>query len=264
MGECRVKDIISIMNFIAPEKLAAGFDNTGFTVGDRESVVTGIAMTLDCMEETVDFAIENGCNMIISHHPLIFDPLRSVTTDSPVGRVVYKLIRNGIAFYAAHTNYDRISGGTDDILAAAAGISDAKRLEGDCLDGEPIGFGRIGTLAGITAGELKRRLEKAMGAPVISTADDDRILNAAASCAGAGSSLVAEAARRGAEIFITGEAKYSAVVDAKRMGMDVILCSHQRSEQISLESLKNTLQNRLNGVKYNVSVLMVPFDPLWK
>lgn len=264
MGECRVKDIISIMDSIAPERTAADFDNTGFTVGDRESLVTGIVMTLDCTEETIDFAIRNGCNMIITHHPLIFDPIKSVTTDTPVGKTVYKLIKNGISFYAAHTNYDRVAGGTDDILASAAGITDTQRLETEIMDGENIGFGRIGSVGGITAGELKKRLEQAMGATVISTADDSRIIEVAASCAGAGSSLVLEAAKKGADIFITGEAKYNVCVDAKRMGMDVILCSHQRSEQISLDSLKNTLQNRINGVKYNISVIMAPFIPFWK
>ncbi len=258
MGKYRVADVIKVLRENIPEKLAADFDNMGFQVGDPENEVRGIVLALDVTDDVIDFTLQNGCNMIITHHPLIFSPLKSVTTQGAVEKLVYKLISNGISLYSAHTSFDRVNGGTDDVLAEIIGMKEPKRLE----TGVEYGFGRIGAVK-ITAGELKSRLENALGGKLVTTARDDRIIRVAASCAGAGADLMSDAIEQGADIFVTGEASYHEVLDAKRLGMDVILCTHQLSEQISIDVLKNTLQNHLNGVQYKVQLILAPFEPMW-
>lgn len=257
MGNVKVKDIANIMNEIAPTDTAADFDNVGLLVGDHEAEVTGIALALDVDNDVIDFAANNGCNMIITHHPIIFSPLKAVLTDEPVGKMVYKLISLGIAVYAAHTNYDKASGGADDIFAEAVGMTNIQRADG----GE---FGRTGSLDGITAKELKARLSQKFGKHIITTADDAKIINTAFSCSGSGSGCIKQAIKHCPDIFIAGELTYHAALDAKRCGVDVMLVSHQYSEQCAVNILKDTLQNHLNGVKYNVRVILAPFIPFWK
>lgn len=262
MGNCTVRDISGIVNLFAPEALAAEFDNTGFQVGDESKFVTGIVIALDCTERVIDFAVKKGCNLIITHHPLIFSPLKSIKLNDAVGSLVVKLIQNDIALYSMHTNFDRANGGTDDVLAQAIGMTDVQRLEHFMFEGENMGFGRIGKV-NTTIGELRKRLETAVGGRVITTGCDSRVVCTVASAAGAGGSLADIAAFKGADIFVTGEVNYHTALDAKRLGMDVMLCSHQGSEAISLNNLKCYLQNRLNDVECNVEVVLAPFELLW-
>lgn len=264
MGIVRIRDIIEIMNEIAPENTAAGFDNVGFLVGDADKEVTGIVLTLDCGFDDIDFAVANGCNLIITHHPLIFEPVKSVTTDTPVGKVIYKLISNGIALYSAHTNLDKADGGIDDAVAETIGMKNISRFDGDSIESKNGGFGRIGSLEGEKVGELKKKLSQSFGCIAISTADDEKKIYTAASCSGAGSSCIEKAIKHNADIFITGEVNYHAALDAKRMGLDIMLLSHQNSEQCGMKVLKNTLQNHLKGVEYNIRVILAPFEPLWR
>lgn len=263
MDKCKISDVCNIMEQIAPAKYAESYDNVGFLVGDTQSYVSGIVIALDANEDTVDFALKNNCNLIITHHPLIFSPLKHVTTGNGVEKIVYKLISNKISLYSAHTNFDKTDGGTDDVLARALGMLCPERLCTEISDGKNIGLGRFSQIEPITALQLKQKLGKATDSKVVSTADDDKIITSIASCAGSGGSLIDYAIEKNADIFVTGETDYHKALDAKRMGLDIMLCSHAASEQISLNSLKSALQNRLNGVKYNIVVIVAPFLPLW-
>ena len=113
MAECKVNDICAMMQEIAPEEYAEGFDNVGLLVGDKNQIVTGIAIALDVTDDVIDFAISNECNMIVTHHPLIFTPLKKVVADDAVGSVVLECIKNGISVYSAHTNFDKADCGRD-------------------------------------------------------------------------------------------------------------------------------------------------------
>lgn len=257
MGIVKIKDIADIINEIAPEATAADFDNVGLLVGDPEEEVKGIVVALDVTDDVIELAANNDCNLVVTHHPLIFSPLKRVTVDEPVGLMVYKLISHGIALYSTHTNFDKADGGSDDIFAHNIGMSDIRRVS----DSE---FGRTGTFGGITVKELKTRLCKKFGEHIITTAEDTKIIHTAFSCAGAGGSCIQQAIKHGSDIFITGEVNYHTALDAKRCGVDVMLVSHGYSEQCAVNILKDTLQNHLNGVKYNVRVILAPFIPFWK
>ncbi len=257
MGNAKIKDIAEIMDMIAPEETAAGFDNVGLLVGDPEIEVTGITLAIDVDEDVISFAEANGCNLIITHHPLIFSPLKRVTTGDAVGSLVYRLISKGISLYSAHTNFDKASGGTDDVLSEVIGMENARLLDAE------EGFGRVGELNGVTAGELRTKLNKILGSNAVMTADENKVINTVASTAGAGGSCIQKAIEHKADIFVTGEVNYHAALDAKRMGLDIMLLSHRLSEEYSIKFLKNTLQNHLNGVQYNVRVILAPFNRFW-
>jgi len=109
--------LVQILEKWAPKKLAMDWDNPGLAIGDLSGEVSKVLLTLTVTSETVEFAAKNSCEMIISHHPLIFKPLKSLKKDTPLGKIVYKAIKNDIVIYSLHTNMDIASGGINDILA---------------------------------------------------------------------------------------------------------------------------------------------------
>lgn len=121
-----VQQIITVMEQLAPRSYAESWDNVGLMVGNRNAVVTGVVTTLDVTEEAVEYAIEQNCNLIISHHPLIFKGLKQLSYDTVQGRMINRLIQHKIAVYSAHTNLDIASGGLNDMLAKQLGLTDIK------------------------------------------------------------------------------------------------------------------------------------------
>ena len=108
--------LVQFLERWAPKRLALDWDNPGLAIGDLSKNVSKILLTLTVTEETVEFAVKNGFEMIISHHPLFFKPLKALRKDTPIGKIVYKVVSNDIVIYSAHTNMDIADGGINDIL----------------------------------------------------------------------------------------------------------------------------------------------------
>ncbi len=125
----KVKDIASIIEAFAPLSYQESYDNSGLIVGNMNDEVTGILISLDCVEEILDEAMENNCNMIISHHPIVFSGLKSLTGKNYIERVVIKAIKNGITLYAAHTNLDNTYNGVSFKMAEKLGLRNCKVLQ---------------------------------------------------------------------------------------------------------------------------------------
>jgi dinuclear metal center YbgI/SA1388 family protein len=126
----KVKDIMGVMENIAPKHLAEGWDNVGLAIGDPEREVTKILVALDVIDPVVEEAKEIGAEMIVTHHPmLLFKKIESITTQNTLGKRIYNLIENGIAAFSAHTNLDIAKGGTNDVLAELAGLTNIELLE---------------------------------------------------------------------------------------------------------------------------------------
>ena len=121
-----VQHVISLMEQLAPRSYAESWDNVGLMVGDRNAIVTGVLTTLDVTEEAISYAIEHDCNLIVSHHPLIFKGLKQLSCDTAQGRMINQLIQHNIAVYSAHTNLDIAPGGLNDMLANQLGLIDIK------------------------------------------------------------------------------------------------------------------------------------------
>ena len=121
-----VQHVISLMEQLAPRSYAESWDNVGLMVGDRNAIVTGVLTTLDVTAEAILYAIEHDCNLIVSHHPLIFKGLKQLSCDTAQGQMINQLIQHNIAVYSAHTNLDIASGGLNDMLAERLGLIDIK------------------------------------------------------------------------------------------------------------------------------------------
>ncbi len=127
-----VREVIKIIEDFAPPAIAESYDNVGLMVGDASMRVTGILLTLDVVEATIEEAIDNGINMIISHHPLIFSPLKSITGKNHIERIIVKAIKNNIAIFSAHTNADKTLGGVSYALAKELDLKHLKVLSPEC------------------------------------------------------------------------------------------------------------------------------------
>lgn len=121
-------DLISLMNELAPQELAEKWDHPGLQIGNPELSVNKVLISLDLTESNVDYAIQHGISMIISHHPFLFHPIQQLDLRTAKGRIIEKLIKNDILSFAAHTNLDTVSGGVNDALAGALNLSDLEGL----------------------------------------------------------------------------------------------------------------------------------------
>lgn len=139
----KIKEITDILDNYAPRFLAEEYDNVGLLIGDEERECEKILLCLDIDEIVAEEAVRMGANLIVSHHPIMFNPIKKVTTDTSEGRCILKLIENKIALYSAHTNLDSAGGGLNDLMCEILDLENARPLANP---DEEFGIGRVGTL----------------------------------------------------------------------------------------------------------------------
>ncbi len=211
---------------------ALEYDNVGLLVGDGREKVTGVLVCLDCTDEAISEAVKQGANLIVTHHPVIFDPLKSVTEQS----LVYRLIKNGISVISAHTNLDQADGGVNDALAEAVGLSDVEKI----ADIEGF-FYRIGELSEpATSEELARAVSERLSLPVKYVGNSSFIKRVAV-CSGSGGSMLGEVINTGVDAYITADIKHNVFMEAHEAGLTLIDAGHFNSEDIIVEPLSKEL-----------------------
>ena len=203
----KVKDIIAAIEAFAPASAQAEGDNTGLQVGNPGQEVHGVLVALDCTPELVAEAAERGCDMILTHHPLLYHPLHTVDPEETVGGTIYAAVKAGCAIYAAHTSADRVPGGVSWTLAERLGLRYVRTLEAD-EDG--LGFGIVGDLPEPRpALEALGLVKKALGLPALRhSAPVEGPVTRVAACGGSGASLVGKALAAGAQHFVCGDITY--------------------------------------------------------
>lgn len=205
----KVKDIAEAIEEFAPKRLQEPYDNTGLQVGDPEMEVGAALLCLDVTEEVLDEALERRCNLIVSHHPLLFGGLKEITGRTQVQRIVAKAIKENVAVYAAHTNLDSAWEGVSHEMARELGMTDLRVL--DPNPKEPgRGLGLTGNLDPVPALQLLRRIKERFKVKSLrhSGQPPRLVLRKAAVCGGSGASLIGRAVEEGADIFISGDLKY--------------------------------------------------------
>ena len=199
----RCQDILDKIEARYPRKYACDWDNVGLLAGSRE-------------REVVDAASECGAQLLLTHHPMIFGGLKSVTTDDYVGERLIRLIRNDISYYAMHTNYDVM--GMAELAADMLDLKDRKVLE-EVLDGE--GIGRVGDLPrSMTLEECANFVKGRFGLPNVKIfGEPEKQVQRAAICPGSGKSEAKPALSMGAEVYITGDIDHHTGIDMADCGM---------------------------------------------
>lgn len=239
-----VKEIYEKLCERIPEDLREDWDNDGLMCSsDVQKDVRRALVTLDVTEDIVDYAVSHNIDLILSHHPLIFRPLTSVTEDSHVARKVIKLIKNDISVMSFHTRADKVEGGVNDILADILGIKGAIPF------GE--GFlGRIGTLEEeLTMEDFSYLLKGLLDCDGVKVADALIPVSKVAVVGGDGKSYVSAALRAGADTFVSGRIGYNVMAEAGEMGINLIEAGHFFTEQ-PVTQFFQTLLHRLDPDMY--------------
>ena len=239
-----VEEIYRSLSRRIPEELREPWDNDGLMCSDDTSKeVHRAIVTLDVTENIVDYAISSGIDLIVSHHPLIFKPIISVTEESNVARKVIKLIKNGIAVISLHTRADKVSGGVNDILADILGMKDSVPFgEGD--------LGRIGMLDEETSLEdFSYQVKTLLDCDGIRVADACIPVQKVAVVGGDGKDFVRDALTLGADTYVSGRISYNMMEEALEMGINLIEAGHFFTEQ-PVTSFFQSLLMRLDPDMY--------------
>ena len=242
----RVKDIADAIERVAPLRFQDEWDNSGLQVGFLENTVEKVLVCLDVTEAVVNDAIERGCQMIVSHHPLIFKALSQVSDRTYQQRCVVKALANGIAIYSAHTSMDNAPGGVNYEMAGRIGLQDLRWLQPK--EGENAGSGIIGILPEPEKdSDFLRRLKETFIVDCLRHSEcDGRMIKTVALCGGAGAFLMKEAKRHGADCYITGEFHYHDYFEND--GMLLAELGHFQSEQYTMAIFTDLLEEAFPGI----------------
>lgn len=234
-------EIAQLIEKEAPQELAYSWDNVGILCGDGKKEVKKALLTLDTNENTVDEAIQNKCDMIISHHPILLGGIKRIDYSSADGRMLRKLIQNDITVFAAHTNMDTAEHGINDALALLLGIKDAEIIE---KNGEKTGLGRYGKLIhAATLREFAELVKKKLGTPHVRTAGDlGKTVITAAVASGSCAELIPAAHALGCNVIVTADMKYHNMIEAAESGIAVIDAGHYPTEIIVMDIFEKILR----------------------
>ena len=229
----KVKDFYGYLNSIAPFETQEDWDNSGMLVGDMDAEVKKAAVVLDITHEEIKKAKAIGADLIISHHPVIFNPIKSVTK----GSVPYELVASSINALCCHTPLDIADGGTNDSLAELLGIN-VTRADDPIL--------RLGTVEPTTAQELAGKIANTLNTKV-RYADAGKTIKKIAICTGAGCSLIEAAGE--IDAFITGDASHHNFLDCIQAGITLIAAGHYETEIVVVPVLVKKLQAQFPDIE---------------
>jgi dinuclear metal center YbgI/SA1388 family protein len=250
----RIEEVISYLEQWAPLILQESYDNSGLLVGNKQNDITNVLVSLDCTEEVVEEAISKNCNLIVSHHPVVFNGLKRFTGADYVQRTIIKAIQNNIALYAIHTNLDNTLEGVNGEIAKRLGLKNVRPLVPlSGFKSQPneevahnwqllqnnlnqCGSGAIGELENpISLIDCLSILKKEFNNHSIKyTQTNKSVIQKIAICGGSGQFLLGAAKSQGADVFVTSDVKYHEFFDAENE-LSFIDIGHFESEQFTIE-----------------------------
>ncbi|MBO7265432.1 MAG: Nif3-like dinuclear metal center hexameric protein [Alistipes sp.] len=243
----KIRDVVAVIEQFAPLGLQASYDNSGLIVGRLDDEVHCALLAVDVTEEVMDEAEREGCDMIITHHPIIFNPLKRFNSSNYVERCVERAIRRGIALYASHTNLDSAPNGMSWRVGSMIGVENMRVLEPQA--GNPdVGFGVVGELPVVEdAVDFMRRVAKIFDLKAVRHSDIPEVcckVRRVAICTGSGHSLIGDAHRAQADVYITGDLKYNDFMMGENR-MILVDIGHFESEFCAINILDDVLSKNL-------------------
>lgn len=239
-----VHEFCEMMECIAPRALAMEGDRIGLLIGTDRKEIRKVLVALDLTVDVAKEAIQGGFDLVLTHHPIFFDPVSFIDPDRFETAAAYRLIRNGIGHFAAHTNLDAAEGGVNDALAERLGLSDVRPLPPDRL-------GRIGELEHeMPFSEFITRCERALDTKARIVGYPDRLIRTVACIGGAGGDDVEAVHLAGCDAYVTGEMKHHQALEAAYLGLSCCVLGHYETEIVVLKPLIDRLQHVKNDVQY--------------
>ena len=252
----KTKEVIDYLDLTFRPELQEDYDNSGFLLGDENSIYRGSLVALDLTVEVIEEAIREGVNLIVTHHPLIFSGIKRITNRNATGRMVQELIKHDIAVYAAHTNLDNLAWGVNGALADKLGLLNRSILHP--IDSDyTTGAGMVGTLVQEESiCDFLERVKKILDIPFLRTSPcspQKKVLRVAL-CGGSGAFLIEDALHAGADVYITADLKYH---DFQRTNPQMVLCDagHYESEQFAKEVIFNTISGKFSNFACRISAV---------
>ncbi len=249
-----IQDISKFLDEFAPLALAEEWDNVGLLLGDPAARADRIITCLTLTEDVADEAISAGANLIVSHHPILFRKIQRITTHNVEGRMLLKLAAAGVAVYSPHTSYDSATGGINRQLAESLGLTNIapiRELETDSASGS----GRCGTLAdAMSLNDFIAHVKSSLDLDKLQfVSGDGRTIGKAAVACGSAAEFLRDASRKGCDVLVTGEARFHGLLEARAMGVAMILLGHFASERPAMEHMAEVLSNQFAGVTVTAS-----------
>ncbi len=261
----KVQNILNILQGIAPLDLAQSWDNVGLLVGSPDGGVTSILLALDPTTALIAEAEQCNAELIITHHPAIFHPLKSLRSDRPSEKFLHAAVQTGIHVIGCHTNLDAAYGGVNDVLAQLLDLQETAPLlpDGGECSGKKTGLGRIGVLTEPVSSEsFLERLCTVLSPPWLLEAGlRPEAVSKVAVCGGSCSDISATALEAGADVFITSEVKHDVARWAEEAGFWLIDGGHFATEYPAMEGLRQLLVERLEAFAMAVRVQCARQDP---
>ncbi len=242
----KVSDLYEAMCRIAPVELQTSFDNAGFLVGHADREVHTVLLSLDITPAVIDEAATLGAELIISHHPVIFHPLHSVTAEGE-GALVLRLAEKGIAAICMHTNLDIAEGGVNDVLLRLLGAEPEEALDAD-------GCGRVGMLpAAMPMAAFLPFCKEKLKVNALRYVGGGKPVSRLAVMGGAGGDAFRDALKKGCDTYVTADVKYHQFLDAAALGLNLIDADHYCTENPVMAVLRDELQPAFPTLRFVLS-----------
>lgn len=245
---------MSALERFAPLPLQEGWDNAGLQIGLTEAEASGALLCLDVNEAIVDEAMAKGCNIIVSHHPLLFRGLKTISDADYVQRTVMKAVKNDIAVISMHTNMDNAAGGVNFMIARKLGLADVRFMSPKTVGDISAGSGVVGELPEPLAADTFVQTVKHVFGVECAMCNELllRDIRRVAICGGAGDFMLDEAVAAGADAFITGEMHYH-VFFGHEQQIQLCVIGHYQSEQYTSEIFKSVIGEACPGLPLHVA-----------
>lgn len=260
----KIREILYALEKFAPLPLQESFDNAGLQVGLTEVEASGALLCLDVTEEVLDEAISLGCNLVISHHPLLFGGLKRISDRNMVERCVMKAIKHDLTIYAAHTNLDNSEDGVNYKIADKLGLEDVRLLQprmvqvtaGDEVHSVLSGSGVVATVpVPEDALDFLQRVKETFHVDCLQHNEIlDRPIRRVVICGGAGDFLLEQALEIGADAFLTGEMKYH-LYFGHDQEIQIGVLGHYQSEQYTKEIIYSIIADSCPEVPVYITSL---------
>ena len=246
--------MLSALEQFAPLPLQESWDNAGLQLGLTEAEVSGALLCLDVNEAVVDEAIRKGCNLVVSHHPLLFRGLKQISGADYVQRTVIKALKNDIVVVSMHTNMDNALDGVNWKIAERLGLGECRFFAQKAVDGIEAGSGVVGELPQPMAAQDFVQLVKRQFQVECAQCNEllQRPVQRVAICGGAGDFLLPDALREGADAFITGEMHYHQYFGYEQR-IQICVIGHYQSEQYTAEIFRDIIQRDCPGVRTEIA-----------
>lgn len=253
-----IKDIFKRFDEIIPIENSEDWDNSGEQIKFSSEVVNRVLTTLEVTNEVIDEAISKKCNLILSHHPLVFSNINTISDEHPKQKMIMKLISNKISVYSAHTNYDISEGGTSDYLTKQFDLNEVGVIP------DTDGFAMQGMLkAEMKLEEFIKLACEVTNTPINEvrfTGHRGKNISKVGLCAGSGSEFLSNAFNAGCDVFVTGDVKYHTAQDSLELGIPVVDMGHFHTEKSFADQATKIYGSKINSIENSIEFIPSEVD----